>query len=112
VPTTESEKSNRSTGRLFTLDINGRPTLVLEANDIEFARGICSVPDLRSDLAELTSDGVSICSENDRLVVRSATKSEIKAFKRAVERAPPSESPTVAFLIKVDGVRIVTIGPS
>ena len=34
-------------------------------------------------------------------------QAEIAAFKRAVELAPRSDEPTMAFLIKVDGVVIV-----
>jgi len=33
------------------------------------------------------------------------------AFKRAVELAPRSEQPTMTFLIEVDGVMVVAVGP-
>ena len=103
---------SQSPSQVFTLDINGRPTLVLEAADIEFARGICSVSDFRMDLAGVTSNGVSICPPNALLAVRGATKEEVTAFKRAVGLAPPSDEFTFAFLIKVDRVNLVSIGPT
>jgi hypothetical protein len=36
---------------------------------------------------------------------------EIAAFKRAVELAATSDEPTMAFLIKIDGVMVVAVGP-
>ena len=103
---------SQSPSQVFTLDINGRPTLVLEAADIEFARGICSVSDFRMDLTGVTSNGVSVCPLNALLAVRGATKEEVTAFKRAVGLAPPSDEFTFAFLIEVDRVNLVSIGPT
>jgi hypothetical protein len=36
---------------------------------------------------------------------------EIAAYKRAVKLAPASDEPTMAFLIKIDGVIVVAVGP-
>jgi hypothetical protein len=89
--------------QIFTLEINGKPTLVFEAMGLAEACEICLEADLRSDLSALTSDGIPICAENATLSPRPATQGEIAAFRRAVELAPPSEEPTMAFLIKIDG---------
>jgi hypothetical protein len=35
----------------------------------------------------------------------------MSAFQRAVGLAPASEQPTMTFLIKIDGVMVVTVGP-
>ena len=45
------------------------------------------------------------------LNARAATQEEIAAFRHAVERAPASSQPTMTFLIKIDGVMVVTVGP-
>jgi hypothetical protein len=97
--------------QIFTLEINGRPTLVFEAMDLAEASEICLDADLRSDLRALTSDGIPICGEDTTLSPRPATQEEIAAFKHAVELAPTSDEPTMAFLIKIDGVMVVAVGP-
>jgi hypothetical protein len=38
-------------------------------------------------------------------------QAEIAAFERAVELAPTSDEPTMAFLIKIDGMVVVAVDP-
>jgi hypothetical protein len=95
--------------QIFTLEIDGKPTLVFEAMELAEAREICLEVDLRYDLSELTSDGIPICAENATLSPRPAAQEEIAAFRRAVELAPPFEEPTMTFLIKIDGVVVVAV---
>jgi hypothetical protein len=95
--------------KVFTLDINGRPTLALQAHDIEFARGICALSDFRLDLSEITSDGVTVCPEDSVFKLRSATKEEVATFNRAISRAPLADDLTFAFLINVDRVNVIAI---
>ena len=94
---------------IFTLDINGRPTLALQAQNIEFARGMCAVPDFRLDLSEITSDGVPVCPADSVFGLRPATKKEKAAFNRAVGLAPAADDFTFVMLIKVDRVNVVAI---
>jgi hypothetical protein len=109
------EPSLRSNGagalQIFVLEIDGRPTLALQATDRAEAQEICRDADLRADLTGLESNGAAICNPKSSLSSRPAAPEEILAFKRALELAPPSEQPTMTFLIKVDGVMVVTIGP-
>jgi len=67
--------------------------------------------DLQADLTALTSDGIPVCGPNSTLSLRPAAQEEIAAFRHAVERAPASEQPTMTFLIKIDGIMVVTVGP-
>jgi hypothetical protein len=109
------EPSQRPDGsgslQVFVLDVDRRPTLAFEADGIAAAQEICGDSDLRADLTAFTSDGVPICEPNSTLGLRAAAPEEIAAFRHAVERAPPSEQPTMTFLIKIDGVMVVTVGP-
>lgn len=98
-----------SKAQIFALEIDGRPTLVFDAANISDARAICEDGELRADLSTVTADGAPICSANSRLEARLASPDEIDAFEYALERAPPSDEPTMAFLIKVDGVVVVAI---
>jgi hypothetical protein len=97
--------------QVFTLEIDGRPTLVFEAMGPAEACEICLDVELRLDLSALTSDGVPIYTEGATLVSRRAVQAEVASFKRAVELAPTSDEPTMAFLIKIDGVVVVAVGP-
>ena len=94
---------------IFTLEIGGKPTLVFEAKGIAEACDICLDSELRLDLGELTSDGAPIYTADATLIPRPAVQAEIAAFKRAVELAPASDEPTMAFLIKIDGVVVVAV---
>jgi hypothetical protein len=97
--------------QIFVLEIDGRPTLAFEALELAEAQEICRDADLRTDLTALKSNGVPVCAPDSTLVPRPAAQEEIAAFKYAVERAPASEQPTMTFLIKIDGVMVVTVGP-
>lgn len=97
--------------RVFVIDIDGRPTLAFQASDLAEAQEISGDADLRTDLIALTSDGAPICEPGSTLVARAAAQDEVTAFHRAVGLAPASDQPTMAFLIKVDGVVVVTVDP-
>jgi hypothetical protein len=98
--------------QVFVLEVDGRPTLAFEALDLAEAQDICRDADLRTDLIALTSNGAPVCSPNSALVPRPAAHEEIAAFQHAVRQAPASDQPTMTFLIKVDVVVVVTVGPA
>ena len=97
--------------QIFVLEINGKPTLAFEATDLEDAREISRDTDLRTDLCALTSAGVPICTGVAVLTARPANGEETASFERALHLAPASDEPTMAFLIQVDGVMVVSIDP-
>ena len=101
-----SQQPNRPL-QTFVLEINGRPTLVFEAMSLPDAVEISRDGDLRTDLKALTSEGIPICAEDAVIDTRPATNEEIGAFRQAVELAPTSNEPTMAFLIKIDGILVV-----
>ena len=108
-PSRQSDQPGPS--QIFALDINGRPTRVFEAMGLAEAIEISRDADLRSDLRTLTSDGIPICVDRATIDPRPATQEEITVFNRAVALAPTSDEPTMAFLIKIDGVMVVAVGP-
>jgi hypothetical protein len=97
--------------QVFVLDIDRKPTLAFEADGLAAAQEICGDADLRADLTTFTSDGALVRGPSSTLSLRAAVQEEIAAFRHAVERGPPSEQPTMTFLIKIDGVMVVTVGP-
>lgn len=97
--------------QIFVLEIDGKPILAFEAADVKEAREISRDADLRTDLSALTSAGVPICTAVAVLTARPANSEERASFERAVHLAPASDEPTMAFLIQVDGVMVVSIDP-
>lgn len=107
----EPSPQPESSPQIFTLEIDGKPILVFEATGPAEAREISLDADLRTDLSALTSEDIPIYAEGATLTARPAVQVEIAAFKRAVELAPASEEPTMAFLIKIDGIVVVAADP-
>jgi hypothetical protein len=105
------ERALNEPSRIFTLEIDGRPTLVFEATELAEATQICLDADLRTDLRALTSDGIPICTETATLNARPAVEEEVVAFERALKLAPASDEPTMAFLVKIDGVIVIAVDP-
>jgi hypothetical protein len=66
--------------QIFTLEIDGKPTLVFEATGFAEACEMCLDAELRLDLSTLTSDGVPIFAESATLAPRPAVRAEIAAF--------------------------------
>ena len=97
--------------QVFVLEVDRRPTLAFEALDLAEAQDICRDADLRTDLIALTSNGAPVCAPNSALAPRRAAQEEIAAFRHAIGQAPASDQPTMTFLIKIDGVMVVTVGP-
>jgi hypothetical protein len=100
-----------STDNVFTLEIDGKPTLVFDATNDAEAEGICALPEFRDDLSEVTSNGAVICDAGAVLAVRRAYAPETVAFREAVAKAVPSDAPTMAFLIPIDGVVVTIVDP-
>jgi hypothetical protein len=85
--------------------------MVFDADSIEEARGICTLPEFRTDLGELKRHGRPLFGEISVFAARDATATEIVAFKHAMTGAGPSEGPTMAFLVPVDGMVVTIIQP-
>lgn len=97
--------------KVFTLEIDGQPIMVFDADGIEAARGICALPEFRADLGELKRQGKRLFGDVAVFVARDATATEIFAFNHAVTNAGPSDGPTMAFLVPVDGMVVTIIQP-
>jgi hypothetical protein len=97
--------------KVFTLEIDGQPTMVFDADSIEEARGICGLPEFRADLSDLKRHGKPLFGEVAVFAARDATDIEVVAFKHAMTGAGPSEGPTMAFLVPVDGMLVTIVQP-
>ena len=89
--------------RIFTLDIDGRPTLAFEARTFREAQSLCKEAWLRDDLVSLNSNGIPLWDGNTFLSVRRANDEEAIAFGQAAKEVEPSEDMLLAYLIELDG---------
>jgi hypothetical protein len=96
------EELNDAFSRVFTLEVDNRPTLAFEANRTREAQKICKGAWLRDDLIALSSGGVPICGDRSKLSVRPATDEEVVIYEQAAEVAKPSDDMVLAFLMELD----------
>jgi hypothetical protein len=98
----ELREMNDAFSRVFTIEVDSRPTLAFEASRTREAQEICKGAWLRDDLIVLSSGGVPICSDQSKLSVRPATDDEVVIYERASEVAKPSDDMVLAYLIELD----------
>jgi hypothetical protein len=88
--------------RVFTPEVDGRPTLSFEASRTREAQEICKEPWLRGDLIVLSSGGVPLCSDRSKFTVRPPTADEAIVYEKAATVAKPSDDMVLAYLIELD----------
>jgi hypothetical protein len=98
----ELREMNDAFSRVFTIEVDSRPTLAFEASRTREAQEICKGAWLRDDLIVLSSGGVPICSDQSKLSVRPATDDEVVIYEQASEVAKPSDDMVLAYLIELD----------
>ena len=90
--------------RVFTLLVDGKPTLAFEARNTQEAQQLCKEPWLRSDLQALKSNGTQLGAANSSLSVRTANQEEASLFTKAAAEAPAeAEDMVLAYLVELDG---------
>jgi len=89
---------------IFTLDIDGKPTLSFEAKNLREAHEICHEKWLREDMARLKSRGIPLWDGKVRLRARYASEAEATAYREAARDAvQSSDEILLAFLVDLDG---------
>ena len=89
--------------RIFTLEVDGRPTLAFEATGAAEAKQICKEGWLQEDLDTLTSGGVPLRrNKGSKVLVRPATAGEAVKFAHQAKQAKPSDELFVAYMVDVD----------
>ena len=93
--------------RMFTLEIDGKPTLVFGAKNLQEAHELCREEWLRADLSVLATDGVPVCNARAKLTARIANEAETAIYLEAERAAERSDDIMLVYLVDLDG-----IGPS
>jgi hypothetical protein len=89
--------------RVFTLEVDGRPTLAFEASGTREAQQLCQESRLHNDLSILTSGGIRLRTAKSRLSVRLASPDEATVFALVANRVNPSDDMVLAYLVELDG---------
>jgi hypothetical protein len=87
----------------FTIEVDGRPTLVFKAKKYAEAEAICEDNRLRTRLSLLTSGQNPICGDNATLVVRLAHPDEAALYTQAASASPPTDDLMLVYLVALDG---------
>ena|SRR5271165_357931 len=88
---------------IFTIEINGNPTIAFEAKNMAEARGLCKEQWLLDDLGALSSGGLALCGVGAKLAVRRATEREMQVYREAERSVPASDDLVLAYLVELDG---------
>ena len=83
---------------VFTVEINGRPTVALRAKRHQEAERFCEQERLRAE-STLTSDGVPLFDANADLKVRLANPAEADLYRRATPSTRPSDELNIVYLV-------------
>jgi hypothetical protein len=88
---------------IYTIEVNGKPTLTFAGHAREAAE-LCKEAWLRSDLTELTSNGVPLCLPASTLTSRIANEVEMATYWEAAKEAKASDEILFAYLVELDGM--------
>ena len=94
---------HRFTFSIFTIEINGRPTLALQAKRHKDAERLCEYDRLRTKLGTITSHGTPLCDASATMKLRLATAEEAALYRRATQSTDPSIDTNVVYLVDLDG---------
>jgi hypothetical protein len=88
---------------IFTIEIGGTPTLVLEAQNLREAHELCHEQWLKSDLAEAKCDCVPLWDGKAELRTRMALARESALFAEAKNSGEPPDGLMLVYLVELDG---------
>jgi hypothetical protein len=86
---------------IWTLEIDGRPTLAFEAMKYREADEICHQEWLRLELGQRKINDVPLCDADSHLRIRLARPAEMLLYRRAAEANKLSDN-NPAYLIELD----------
>ncbi|MBR1194086.1 hypothetical protein JQ609_32445 [Bradyrhizobium sp. AUGA SZCCT0169] len=89
---------------IYTIEVDGKPTLTFAAGHAREAAELCKEAWLRSDLTELTSNGVPLCLPASTLTSRIANEGEVATYREAAKEAKASDEILFAYLVELDGM--------
>jgi hypothetical protein len=93
---------DRLSRSIFTIEVDRKPTLALEAKRYSEAEAICGDEGLRARLSLLKSADVPICGDNAILEARLAHPDEVAAYRQAAGTSQSTDDLTLVYLVELD----------
>ena len=90
-------------GLIYTIEVDGKPTVAFEARQLREAAELSKEEWLRADLNSLSSNGVPLCGIGSKLKVRIANEPEREIYREAVAGAKASDDLMLIYLVELDG---------
>jgi hypothetical protein len=87
---------------IFTIEIDGKPTLAFEAKRHSEADAICGDKMLRAKLGLLKAGDVPLCDDNAMLDVRLAHPDEASHYRQAAGASHSTADITLVYLVDLD----------
>jgi hypothetical protein len=88
---------------IFTIEIDGKPTLAFGAKRYSEAEDICRDEALRAKLSLLKSGDVQICGDNALLDVRLAHPDEAAFYRQTAGTSQSTDDLLLVYLVELDG---------
>jgi len=88
---------------IFTIEVDGKPTLAFEAKRYSEAEAICRDEQLRTKLGALESGDFPLSGENAILDVRLANRDEAARYKQAAAGSHSTDDLLLVYLVELDG---------
>lgn len=95
--------NDRLSRSIFTIEIDGRPTLAFEAKRYSEAEAISGDEGLRAKMSLLRSGGVPIYSDNAVVDVRLAHPNEAALYRQAADPSQATNNLLLVYLVELDG---------
>src|SRR5215831_905110 len=89
--------------KIFTIDVDDRPTVTFAVQNLREARELCHEHWLKEDLAEAKSGGVPLWDGKAKLRARLSLPEEIVLFVQAKNNGQPSDGLMFVYLVELDG---------
>ena len=99
----EDEMNNRLSLSIFTIEVDGKPTLAFGAKRYSEAEAICGDEQPLTRLSSLKSSGVPLCGDNAVLNVRLAHPDEAARYEQAVGAPQSTDDLLLVYLVELDG---------
>ena len=87
---------------IFTIEVDGTPTVALQTKRHQDAERFCEHDWLRTKLGTLMSHGVPLCDASASMKVRLATPSEVNLYREATQSSPRSDQFNAVYLVDSD----------
>jgi hypothetical protein len=89
-------------GLIFTIEVDGTPTVAFEARKLREAAELCAEEWLREDMRDLRSDGVPLCTVASKFRARTADVAERALYREGASAVRPSDDILLVYLVDLD----------